>query len=88
MEKYKHLKNLPMAIIQNEKLLLLIGQDNINLIASRTVQMGPDNVVKVTKCKLGWSLHRSDLKSEKSADIVKNVHILHINYAENSFDQL
>jgi hypothetical protein len=55
-QKFPHLKGLPLKNVCEERPTILVGSDNIRLIAPRIIEegRGPDPVA--TKCRLGWSL--------------------------------
>ncbi|KAG5894709.1 hypothetical protein JTB14_034757 [Gonioctena quinquepunctata] len=54
--KYDYLQGLPFQNITS-RLMILLGQDNINLTVARKVCQGPENTPIATKTHLGWILH-------------------------------
>lgn len=69
-----HLKNLPIATINNERPLILINQESITLIAASKVGTGPGNSPIATKCKLSRSLHGPIL----GENVIIRAHTLHV----------
>ncbi|XP_067306994.1 uncharacterized protein [Pseudorasbora parva] len=57
LEKYKHLKDLPLQAFEKVSPLLLIGADNTHLITPIAhVRIGPPGGPAVIKTRLGWTL--------------------------------
>ncbi|KAG5895803.1 hypothetical protein JTB14_029219 [Gonioctena quinquepunctata] len=75
-EAYHHLKNLPITDFENERPMLLIGQDNINLVIPRQIRSDYTNErfsPIATKCKLGWSLHGPN--NQSGIDMIDSIHV-------------
>ncbi|KAG1926140.1 guanine nucleotide-binding protein G(I)/G(S)/G(O) subunit gamma-2 [Pimephales promelas] len=57
LEKYKHLKGLPLQAFERVSPLLLIGADNTHLITPiAPVRIGPPGGPAAIKTRLGWTL--------------------------------
>lgn len=85
--KYQHLKNIPIRDINNEKPVVLIGQDNIDLIVARQIRCGPENLPIASRCKLGWAIHGPS-QAKMNSEFTLKAHTLHICETENSEEDL
>lgn len=57
LEKYQHLKNLPLQSFDGVRPLLLIGADNTHLITPISpVRLGPSDGPAAVQTRLGWTL--------------------------------
>ncbi|XP_067218788.1 uncharacterized protein [Chanodichthys erythropterus] len=57
LEKYQHLKNLPLQSFEDVSPLLLIGSDNTHLITPISpVRLGPSGGPAAIQTRLGWTL--------------------------------
>ncbi|XP_067280639.1 uncharacterized protein [Pseudorasbora parva] len=57
LEKYQHLKNLPLQSFEGVRPLLLIGSDNTNLITPISpVRLSPSGGPAAIQTRLGWTL--------------------------------
>ena len=53
--KYDYLRHVNMPTLDNFQVMVLIGQDNINLTSTVRVEQGPSSAPSASLFKLGWA---------------------------------
>ena len=57
-ERYTHLRDLPLPLVERARPVILIGSDHVDLIVPRRpIRFGPSGTPIASLTKLGWTLH-------------------------------
>ncbi|XP_075157722.1 uncharacterized protein LOC142230988 [Haematobia irritans] len=80
-----HLKSLPIQLYSARKPRILIGLDNINLIAPLEVRENSGDGIIATRCRIGWSVYGRDCL--ENTKIPRALHICDCNDT-NKIDEI
>ena len=67
-QDWKYLSDVDLDCLKNAKPMLLIGQDNMRLIAGRELVEGPENGPMMSLTKLGWVIHGNNCVLRERVD--------------------